>query len=121
MIPEESPEPDTTPPLEIVKDHGEEPGFTLNPPIEYQGRLVDFISIDLSKLKGADAKAIEREFRARYKPDPNRSFFLNNQYLILLWARLNDLDEGFFEKAGMPLYLQLTEFYKMRMEKVLGE
>jgi hypothetical protein len=98
-----------------------EPGFFLNPPIEYQGRTVEFISIDLSKLKGADLKAIGREFKARFKPIPGESYFLDNDYLILLFARINDLDEGFFDRLNGNAYLQLTEFYKIRMKTILGE
>src|SRR6266481_7876013 len=107
--------------LELVKPeppaskYGDEPGFLLNPPVEYQGRSVEFISIDLSKLKGSDLKAIGREFKARFKPDPNDSYFLDNNYLILLFARINDLDEGFFDRLNGVVYLQLTEFYKIRM------
>jgi hypothetical protein len=114
------------PSLEVVKsqappDHGDEPGFILNPPVQFQDRIIDFISIDLSKLSGGDLKQIEREYVARFKPDQNKSFFLHNNFLLLLWARVNDLDEAFFDKAPSTLRLQLTEFYKMRMEKVLGE
>src|SRR6266404_5541934 len=103
-----------------VSKYGDEPGFILNPPMEYQGRNVEFISIDLSKLKGSDLKAIGREFKARFKPDPNDSYFLDNNYLILLFARINDLDEGFFDRLNGVVYLQLTEFYKIRMRQVLG-
>lgn len=105
----------------LASKYGDEPGFILNPPVEYQGRTVEFISIDISKLKGADLKAIGREFKARFKPDPNESYFLDNNYLILLFARINDLDEGFFDRLNGIAYLQLTEFYKLRMRKVLGE
>lgn len=104
-----------------VSKYGDEPGFILNPPVEYQGRTIEFISIDLSKLKGSDVKAIGREFKARFKPDPNEAYFLDNQYLVMLFGRINDLDEGFFDRLNGVTYLQLTEFYKIRMKKVLGE
>jgi hypothetical protein len=115
--------PPETAPEEAEKPaskYGDEPGFILTPPVEYQGRTVDFISIDIGKLKGADLKAIGREFKARFKPDPNESYFLDNQYLILLFARINGLDEGFFDRLNGVVYLQLTEFYKIRMKSILG-
>jgi hypothetical protein len=103
-----------------ASSHGDEPGFILNPPVEFQGRTVDFISIDISKLKGFDLKAIGREFKARFKPESGESYFLDNNYLILLFARINELDEGFFDRLNGVVYLQLTEFYKIRMKQVLG-
>jgi hypothetical protein len=104
-----------------VSKYGDEPGFILNPPIEFQGRTVDFISIDLTKLKGADLKAIGREFKARFKPSPGESYFLDNDYLILVFSRINDLDETFFDRLNGVAYMQLTEFYKIRMKTILGE
>lgn len=115
--PESSAPPEAEP---ATSSHGDEPGFILTPPVEYQGRIVDFISIDIGKLKGADLKAIGREFKARFKPEPGESYFLENNYLILVFARINNLDEGFFDRLNGMVYLQLTEFYKIRMKAVLG-
>src|SRR5262249_20208026 len=97
----------------IAKKYGDESGWILYPTIEYQGRTVDFICNNLSKLKGPDYRAIEREFKARFKPKPDESVFLNTNYLILLWARINDLDEGFFDIIDGTIYQQITQFYKM--------
>ena len=117
VVKPESPETEAEAPS---SKFGDEPGFILTPPVEYQGRLVEFISIDIGKLKGSDLKAIGKEFKARFKPDPGESYFLENNYLILLFARINDLDEGFFDRLNGVVYLQLTEFYKIRMKAILG-
>ena len=120
VVKPESPPAETEGGKKPPSKFGDEPGFILTPPVEYQGRTVEFISIDIGKLKGSDLKAIGKEFKARFRPEPGESYFLENNYLILLFARINNLDEGFFDRLNGVVYLQLTEFYKIRMKAILG-
>ena len=47
----ESPESSKSRLAELQAKYGDELGFILDPPVEYQGRTVEFISIEISKLR----------------------------------------------------------------------
>lgn len=96
------------------------PGITLTPPVDWDGETIDFISTDFNRLTGGDLRQVEKEFRATYHPEADAIFFLDTNYLLLLFAKINGVDVGFFNKISGANYLSLTEFYKLGVKESLG-
>jgi hypothetical protein len=91
------------------------PGITLKKPIEFDGKTISFISTDFSRLSGKDLKAVVREYKMRFKPRDDQSYLLDTNYLLLVFARINEIDESFFDLLDGNAFLQVTEFYKLAM------
>src|SRR5260221_4176539 len=96
------------------------PGIKLKTPIEFEGKKVRFISTDFSRLKGRDLKMAAKEYKMRFKPAPGESFLLDSNYLVLVFSRINQVDEAFFDLLDGNVYLQLTEFFKLGMQEVMA-
>jgi hypothetical protein len=95
------------------------PGILLKKPIEFEGKTISFISTDFSRVNGKELKAAAREYKMRFKPAPDKSFVLDSDYLILVFARINNVDESFFDLLPGDAYLQLTEFFKLGMSSLM--
>jgi hypothetical protein len=100
---------------EPVKEESPEkaPGIELKEPIEFEGKTISFISTDFSRLSGKDLKQIAKEYKMRFRPPPGESFLLDSSYLILCFARINEVDEAFFDRVDGRTYLGLTEGFKL--------
>ena len=95
------------------------PGVHLNPPVDYEGEQIDFISTDFSKLKGADLRQIAKEYKARFRPAADAVFFFDANYLLMMFGAINKIDPAWFDQLDGRSYLALTEFYKIGVAESL--